>query len=40
MFLSIGMTNLEGETLRRHASTLADFSAAVEELCDSVVTAN
>ena len=36
LFLSIGMTNLDAETLRKHASTLADFSAAVEELCDSV----
>ena len=30
------MTHLEAQSARKHASALAEFSAAVEELCDSV----
>src|ERR1700676_2534071 len=34
--LLIGLTSLEAQTVRKHAGALAEFSAAVEELCDSV----
>ena len=32
----VGMTSLEAQSVRKHANALAEFSAAVEELCDSV----
>jgi len=32
----MGLTSLEAQTVRKHAGALAEFSAAVEELCDSV----
>jgi serine protease Do len=32
----MGIRNAEAQTVRKHASVLADFSAAVQELCDSV----
>jgi hypothetical protein len=38
MFRWIGMSILEAETLRKYASAaLGDFSAAVEELSDSIL---
>jgi serine protease Do len=36
LFLCIGGGNLEAQAARKHAAVLADFSAAVQELCDSV----
>lgn len=32
----MGAANLDAQTLRKHASALAEFSTAVQELCDSV----
>ncbi|MGA2712530.1 MAG: trypsin-like peptidase domain-containing protein [Bryobacteraceae bacterium] len=36
LFLWIGVTSLEARSVPAHASALAEFSAAIEELCDSV----
>jgi S1-C subfamily serine protease len=36
LFLWIGMTSLEAQSVCKHSNALAEFSAAVEELCDSV----
>jgi serine protease Do len=36
LFSWLGPTNVEAQSVRKHASALAEFSAAVEELCDSV----
>jgi S1-C subfamily serine protease len=36
LFLWMGMMHLEAQSVRTHASALAEFSAAIEELCDAV----
>ena len=35
-FWWIGIASAQAQTVRKHANALADFSAAVQELCDSV----
>jgi serine protease Do len=36
LFLWAGMSTLEAQSVRNHSNALAEFSTAVEELCDSV----